>query len=267
MHADPSPWPYDLVADIYDEDMEPNVSGADVTFYVQRCHSAAGPVLELGCGTGRITLPLVRAGATVVGIDRSLPMIRVLRRKAEERLDRAERKRLHVCCTKMQELGLAGSFARVLCPYSAIRYLTTVQEQHRTLRAAREALAPGGLLLLDVFDPDPSVERAPRGRPIFDYLRPRSDGTFLERTKLLHDDGEPGVSVVERRYRILDAAGRALRRVTTFSRIRTFAPDDLVAALEECGLHVVEILRGFPGSRASEPRMVVITCESSSRRL
>ena len=60
---------YDVIAEFYDDDMGRNVGGEDVAFYVDQCAAAPGPVLELGCGTGRITLALVRAGNTVIGID------------------------------------------------------------------------------------------------------------------------------------------------------------------------------------------------------
>jgi len=61
-----SSWPYDLIADFYDEDMGRNNDGRDVAWYVGQAKRAAAahrlPVLELGSGTGRITLPLAQAG-------------------------------------------------------------------------------------------------------------------------------------------------------------------------------------------------------------
>src|SRR5258708_7380081 len=124
---------YDAIAGFYDEDMGRNVTAQDVRFYVEQCRGATGWILELGCGTGRVTLPLVAAGARVVGIDASPAMLSVLRAKALRTLSPAERARLHTAAIDMRELPLLADFDAVLCPYSAFTYLLSEHDRRQAL--------------------------------------------------------------------------------------------------------------------------------------
>ena len=73
---------YDRIARFYDVDMAQNMPFDDVGFYVRLCEPLRGPVLELGCGNGRILLELARHGIDAIGIDASAGMLAELRRKA-----------------------------------------------------------------------------------------------------------------------------------------------------------------------------------------
>jgi SAM-dependent methyltransferase len=253
----PRPDSYDQIAEIYDEDMGCSAPGADVDFYTRACAGLPGPVLELGCGTGRVSLPLARAGARVLGLDASLPMLRVLRRKAAGQLTAGERARLRAVHMDMREAAFGARFAAVLCPYSAFTYLVEEPEQLRVLRRVRAHLAPGGRFLLDVFVPDPAVRALPAGHVFHDYRRPRADGTLLERTKTIAQDVAPGVNVITRRYRFLTPAGAEIRRLVTTERIRYWYPDDLERLLRRAGFAVLEVRGDFaagppgPGTRTA----------------
>src|SRR6185295_2933735 len=76
---------YAFVADLYDH-VGPYRSRPDVAFFLNEAVNAAGPVAEIGCGTGRVLIPIARAGIEIVGIDSSPRMLNVCR----ERLDREE---------------------------------------------------------------------------------------------------------------------------------------------------------------------------------
>lgn len=254
---------YDLIAEFYDDDMGRNVGGEDVAFYVDRCADARGPVLELGCGTGRITLALVRAGNTVVGIDISAPMLERLRAKAGSLLAPAERARLAWDRADMAALDLGRRFARVICPYSAFTYLVDAERRARALAGVRAHLAADGLFILDVFVPDRRIDALPADHVHLDYRRTLADGTVLERTKTIRR-AEPGVNVIARQYTFLDGGGTVLERVETVDRIRVYQPEELPRILESHGFEIVESLPDFrPGPWTGETKMAAFVCRAA----
>ena len=145
----PSEHPFDDWADIYDAVYA--YLDYDIPFYVQEALSVAGPVLELGCGTGRVSLAIAAEGTDVLGIDISPRMVEAARRKARERhLD----ERAVFDTGDMAELRLDRTFGMVALPFRSFQSMLTVEDQRSALANAARHLAPGGLLVLDVFNPD-----------------------------------------------------------------------------------------------------------------
>jgi SAM-dependent methyltransferase len=110
---------YDRIAHLYDVDMGRNMSFDDVALYANLAGRAAGPVLELGCGNGRILLELLARGVDAVGADCSPRMLAELDHKALARGLAAT-----TCLMDARSLGFAAAFRLVLCPYSLITYMT-----------------------------------------------------------------------------------------------------------------------------------------------
>ncbi|ERH11609.1 MAG: methyltransferase domain protein [halophilic archaeon J07HB67] len=109
----------------------------DVDYYRDRATSAAGPVLELGCGTGRIYLELLAAGVDADGIDLSEASLTVLRETAEERGLEPR-----VWRADMTDVTTDRAYALVICPFNAIQALTTVEQQRALLESVYDLLAP-----------------------------------------------------------------------------------------------------------------------------
>src|SRR5918998_5714940 len=116
---------------------------------------APARVLELACGTGRVTLPLARLGVagTVVGIDLSEPFVeRARSRLAAE--EEAVRGAVELRVGDMRAPGLpAGSFDLVLLPFNALAYLETRADRVAALGAVRDLLSPGGVFAFDLIQP------------------------------------------------------------------------------------------------------------------
>jgi SAM-dependent methyltransferase len=274
MPAVSAAWAYDAIAEFYDDDMARNADGRDVGYYREQCLLACGGqpgrILELGCGTGRITLALAARGFDVFGLDLSLPMLRVLRRKAAASPNQAGRPPM-LAAMDMGRPGFAGPFAAILCPFSAFTYLIDETARARALAAIRAALAPArgpratrsrgageARFVLDVFIPDPRIESR-TGEEIFDYRRQLADGTWLERRKSVAPDGRPGVNRIVRRYRFCDGDGRCLREVVTESRQKGYRPDELAAVIRQAGFRIAAITADFTGRPVgSDSRTVVI---------
>jgi len=129
-------------AELYDWELA-NVAhrnDEDVAFYLEH---AIGPVLELACGTGRLTRHLARATSMVVGVDLDAGMLAAAQRKTEG----------HVALVQadMSRVHFAGRpFALVAIPYNSLQLLTTPERQVACLTAASDSLRPGGRLALEV---------------------------------------------------------------------------------------------------------------------
>src|SRR5436309_12654126 len=107
---------WDDYAPFYDWENARTLGRRDVAFWTRVARQARGRVLELGCGTGRVTLPLARAGVDLVGIDRSAPMLARLRRAAARR-----RRGPRLVRGDIRALPFpARSFAMVLAPYGVL---------------------------------------------------------------------------------------------------------------------------------------------------
>lgn len=141
---------YDEIAELYDP-WSRSVT-EDVEFYVELALAAGGPVVELAVGTGRIAVPIARAGVRVIGVDSSAEMLARARARAEaagvERL-------LDLRLGDLRQPPVSERVRLVLCPFRSLLHLETEAEKLRALRAARELLGPGGRYAFDVFAPSP----------------------------------------------------------------------------------------------------------------
>ena len=124
----------------------------DVDFFRRLAAEQAGPILEIGCGTGRVSIPLAAAGFEVVGVDLSMPMLRLAEeRRARESPDVAAR--LTFLPGDMTTLDLGRRFALIVAPSRVFQFALTSEAQRAALGALRAHLQPRGRLVLDLFDP------------------------------------------------------------------------------------------------------------------
>jgi SAM-dependent methyltransferase len=177
-----SPSPYDAIARLYDP-WSASVT-EDVEFYVEEARAAGGPIVELACGTGRISVPVAKAGIAVIGVDGSQQMLEVAREYARRE---GVAKLLDLRYGDFREPPVTERVPLVLIPFRSLLHMTTEADRLRALTAARQLLLPGGRLVFDVFAPSRGdvedthgrwIEREPR---IFE----RADWDEGERTLTL----------------------------------------------------------------------------------
>lgn len=122
-------------------------------FYQDLATSAGGEVLELCCGTGRIAIPLARAGVCLTGVDISIGMLDGFRRHLEGE-DAATRARIRLVQADIRDLALEKrDFPLAVIPFSSLMLLDSLEGQRRAIQAVVRHLAPGGLLALDLINP------------------------------------------------------------------------------------------------------------------
>jgi len=142
--------PYDDVARFYDLEYREIIE--DIPFYLEYARMQGSPVLELGCGTGRVLIPIAETGLEVWGLDISEEMLNVARRKIEA-LDRAVASRITLRRGDMKNVSLPERFNLAIIPFRSFLHLTTKGDQENALMCIRKHLTDKGLLIIDIFAP------------------------------------------------------------------------------------------------------------------
>jgi SAM-dependent methyltransferase len=239
---------YEFIADLYDE-VGPYRERPDIAFYVEAAANARGPVLEVGCGTGRVLIPSARAGASMIGLDLSEPMLAVCRAKLRKESE-AVRSAVQLVQADMREFALSRTFALATVPFRPFQHLMTLEDQLSCLETIRRHLIDGGHLILDVFNPslDALVNR-PEGSEFGDEPEfTMSDGRRVVRThKIVAHDRVNQVNHIELIYYITHPDGRVERVVDAFA-MRYFFKFEMEHLLARSGFEVEQVFGGFDRS-------------------
>ena len=232
---------YTLYPELYDTVYQDYVE--DIAFYVEVAQRANGPCLELGCGTGRVLIPVAAAGVAVTGLDRSPPMIARARRKVAA-LPEEVRARVTLDEGDMRSFSLGRQFALIYVPFRAFLHLLTTRDQTQALETIHRHLLPGGRLALNFFDPDLALIVAnstpPSGtlhRTGEEFVDPRSGNVLIEWATIhYHQVGQEIDQYFI--YDELDNRGRVVNRHYRALRMRYIFRYEFEHLLARCGFSV-----------------------------
>ena len=237
---------YDRIAAVYATDMGQSMAFDDIGYYRDLCHERGGRTLELGCGTGRILLPLLQSGIAISGIDQSPGMLKQLQQDAQ-----ALGLQPDVSFGSLTAFS-SSPYRTILAPYSVVTYLTNGAELATFFKTVKKALSANGLLVVDTFIPRP-VQSFSDFRQ--DYRRPHAGGT-LQREKRITLLGE--CNRIERRYTVLDAMGIELDSWTTLDEIRPWTEAELIQAASTNGFSVAAAHGNFSANRSASDQFVTL---------
>ena len=207
----------EISAKHYDEAYAVKDDVVDQEFYVGLARQIGGPMLELACGTGRILLPIAREGIAIHGVDLSVAMLNVLRKKLQHE-PKDVRELVSVAEGDIRSYRSNREYPLVIIPFRPLQHMYTVEDQLAALKTAAFHLESDGILAFDVFFPkfesigsgigeellelEWQVKSEP-GKVVRRYLRKESidkinqnfTATFIFRSyqdgKLVHEETEP----------------------------------------------------------------------------
>jgi len=212
-------------------------SSGDAAFYLALARRTGGPVLELGCGSGRVLLPIARTGIECTGLDPSRAMLSRLAKSGPP-------SKLRLVHGRMQDLDLPGErFALIFSAFRAFQHLLTVEEQLSCLAAVKRHLAPGGLFAFDVFAP--KLDRiAVFEEPEAPEVRWKDGDT--EVVRLTSVKRNPATQVMKVTFRHeLSRPGRPPESRTVSTKLRYLFRYEVEHLLARAGFSDIEIFGGF----------------------
>jgi SAM-dependent methyltransferase len=240
---------YAAIADLYDH-VAVYRDRQDIAFFVDAAVQAGGPVLELGCGSGRVLIPTARAGIEIVGLDSSAQMLSVCRQRLQ-REPPAVQENATLTHADMRRFDLGRTFALVTIPFRPFQHLLTVDDQLACLACIRAHLADHGRLIFDVFNPSlDALANQPIGQEI-DAGEPgftAPDGRHVTRSfKVVASDRFAQINDIELVYNVTHPDGRRERLVQAF-RMRYLFRFEVEHLLARAGFVVEQLYAGYDRS-------------------
>ena len=251
---------YRAIGEWYDAEHDAVVD--DVALYVQLAEIVGDPILELGCGSGRILAPLASAGHRVTGVDRSAAMLS----RARRRLADAGSSEAFLALGEMDQLptDLAGRHGLVILSHNTLLHATTSESQRAVLTAARTALDPRGMLVLDVINPIGHLGQPEDGRVTVEGRWPTGDGGSVSKFSIRTGDPATQRISTDIWYDYVEPDG-AVRRTTTRLELRFVTAAELLLLLELCGFVEPQLYGSYDLDPYTEtsPR-IIVTAEATA---
>ena len=238
---------YDL-AELYDEQY--SRYREDIPFYTRLAEDYGSPVLELGAGTGRLSLALASAGHKVTGLELSPEM----RRLGLEKLAAAgPGTEVELLQADMRTFALDERFPLITAPFNSLMHLYTVADQDAVFSRVAQHLAPGGVFAFDLYNPN--FEELGRLRLASEWTHVGGDKSEL----FVYQANDPDSQTLLSRYYLdsLKTDGSLGRRTATL-RQRYYNRFELTRALQQAGFSVLKLYGDFDKSRYSSaaPKLI-----------
>jgi SAM-dependent methyltransferase len=227
---------WDAVAPYYDAYVRATF---DVPYFLDLARRAHGPVLELMCGTGRLTLPLVEAGHEVTGVDASPALLARLAAKLREHGLTAR-----LVESDVRTFALGREFALVFVGFHAFAEVLGADERARAMRAIRPHVAPGGTLALAMHNPPVRAANVHDDRRTMGTF-PLGEGT-LEVSSRWRIEGTRVHGL--QRFRELDRAGGLVGNLEVPIAFDLVPPEELVESASRVGLRLRRVLGDYDGA-------------------
>jgi SAM-dependent methyltransferase len=239
-----------IAAEIYDID-KPYFALADTAFHIDRLASVTGPILEPACGSGRTLIPLVEAGHEVAGFDPSPEMLDRCRARLAERGLTAD-----LSDQTMEGFAYDRHFAAIVLPAATITLIDHYAVAMAVLQRFHDALAPGGLLILDS---DPLSYLAHQGEDVRRWTAPNGDLLTLHGRRTLTDWVAQRSESQIRYERWRD--NRLIESQLEPMAQRFWGLEELTMALQSVGFAEVSVTGGYK-RRPPRARDAILTYEA-----
>ncbi len=252
---------YERIAPYYD--LEHAGYQEDVDLYLNYARAVGSPVLELGCGTGRLLEPLARAGIELVGVDSSPAMLARARARLEERglLSQVE-----LLEADARTLRLNRRFRLAFVALGSFAHFITRQEQRAVLGVIKEHLLPGGLLILDL--PNADLRRYSRAEgQMFHQGAWTDERQQIIVSHLIAATSDPDARALHlTHFYDIHPQDGPLRRVVVEHALALLSPGEAELLLESCGFQISHLFGDYDLNPCDEtsPRLILVATRETS---
>lgn len=230
-----------------------SATARDINFWVSQARANQGPVLELACGTGRITIPIAKEGVEITGLDISTSMLA----EAKEKADR-EKISIQWINGDMRHFDLGKKFPLIFIAVNSICHLLTLEEMRDCLRAVKKHLTPDGVFIIDVFNPNQALLTSDTSKRDLHacYEDPEGRGTVII-TEYNEYDSATQINKISLYYQFPGETEEVLEEIL----LRVYYPKEMEEILTANGFKTIKRYGGYNGQKfGADSSKLIVFC-------
>ncbi len=252
---------YYRTAHLYDYDNKELLED-DLPFYLSYAQKAGGPILEMACGTGRLTIPMAEKGFQIDGLDLSQPMLDVFRKKLQDKSDSIG-ERIRLIHADMANFQTDTRYNLIFIPFRSFQSLTREEDQRNCLACARRHLRPGGTFIIDVFRPYTQLDENWINLNEQIDFKAQIDNTLVQRSHIRkHIEIPEQIIHVEFTYSVQEGQ-KAPHKITEKLKLKYYYEEQLRTLLIESGFVIREAWGYFDKRDIQMGSELIFVCEST----
>jgi len=250
---------YDELAYIYDWEWKELTQ--DLDFLIEYAQNSNDDVLELACGTGRVFIPMAKAGINIWGIDNSREMLKIADKNIKE-LSPEVKNRIHISYGDMKNFDLAKKFGLIIIPFNSFLLLTKKEEQESCLECVYNHLKDGGLFIVDIYSPNFKLIAETNKKMNFlrHFYVPPIKKVVIQ-WEYLQRDMSNQIANSDLLYEMYDEQGN-LSRKTSHLTMKIVFRYEMEHLLEKCGFEILNLFGDYDKSNfGSGSHQMIFICK------
>ena len=223
----------------------------DIPFYLKMVKEFGDPVLELACGTGRITLPLAEEGIDIIGLDISEGMLDQAKKKAQEK-----NLKIEFIKDDCRTFKLDRKFKLIFIPFNSFAHIHDLESAENLFTRVKEHLTKDGRFIIDIFNPNPEfmVRDPNEKKKVFEYPDPYHEGNVVIYETIVYDKINQ-INRIKWYYTMADG-----KETVEELNMRIYYPLEIQVLLKYNGLKIEKIYVNFDCSEFNNesPKQLII---------
>jgi SAM-dependent methyltransferase len=251
---------YKNTAHLYDLDKRDIVKD-DIQFYIKKAENINGEILEIASGTGRVTIPLARAGFIVDGFDLSLDMLKILDEKLSQE-NKQVKERITLSQADMTDFRFAKQYPMIIIPFRAFQLLTEEQQAMKCLACIKKHLTDDGLFIVNTYKPYIHLDETWVQPEKEDWIKTDLNlGITVRRTNIKRRiDVINQVNYPELIYYVTDTDGKEEKFIEKLA-MKYYYEDQLRELLQSNGFKIVEEFGYYDERSIQEGSELIFICK------
>jgi len=227
---------FDIIADIYDIS---NPLREDISFWLKMAEEYGGPILELGCGTGRILIPIAEAGYEVVGLDISKKMLNILMEKIDNLTDKVKN-RIKIKKEDFRDFKIDKKFSIAFFAYSTLYSAPTQEDQVSAIKCIHSHLKDNGIFISASFNPD--IKRISQNDKFItmDFTYQDPNGELLLTRMTQTEYVQLNQTLKSNQIYDIKEKGKPIERYSIELNLRYIFPSEMRLLLHYCGFEIID---------------------------